>query len=646
MKPPRLQRANKLLCAALLGAVLQPARTTAQTIAVPSNPQSTPTAPTVDKGAAGSITGRVVAESGEPLAQVTVFLSSRNGSASSQRTATTDDEGSFVFADLPPGIYNVITSLPGYYSETAAQGEAAPAGLRPGDSATIKLTKGGIITGTVTDLNGTPIVALPVRAYHVRVLESDSTPAVLSLSPLGYQTQTDDRGIYRIFGLMPGIYVVATGGAGIGPFSPYEGDAPTFYPSSTRDTAAEVAVRAGQEASGIDIRYREERGQSLSGELQLPADLRDLSVGANIQLIHSASGAIMATAFASPRGVGRGFQLDGVADGDYELRATLTTPDGAARSSAPLRVSVRGADVTGLRLVLAPLSTLSGRLVVETPPTALRESELCRAAAPAPRLLAQEVLLTARLDEERAAAAPRRPGQFTRSTSWPDETGAFTLRNLEGGHYRLQIRPLDESLYVRSVQLPAPASTAAGNTPRIANAQPPARTGPTGVTTQTRATGSGGAGRYSVTLGAGQQVSGIVVRIAYGAALLSGRLTAPESFEQTERAAAAAPAGRARLYLIPAEAERADDPFSYAETSAAIDGSFVFRNIAPGRYLLAIRPSAAATQTPEGFSFGNTAGRAALRREAEAARLAFDLQPCQRLSGVALPFRPSAAIKE
>ena len=31
-------------------------------------------------------------------------------------------------------------------------------------------------------------------------------------------------------------------------------DAPTYYPSATRDTAAEVSLRGGEESSGIDIR--------------------------------------------------------------------------------------------------------------------------------------------------------------------------------------------------------------------------------------------------------------------------------------------------------------------------------------------------------------------------------------------------------
>jgi hypothetical protein len=655
MNPPRVKRVVRLFFAALLAAATQPVRAAAQTTAphaqgtTTPSAQSTTTSQARDRGITGSITGRLVGEGGEPLAQVTVFLSGRSAGAPTQRTATTDDEGNFVFADLQPGIYSVFALAPGYYSETAAQGEAASAGLRLGDSTTLRLTKGGVITGAVTDPNGGPIVALPVRAYRVRALEGEPAGAVSPYLPFGSQTQTDDRGIYRIFGLTPGVYVVAAGGAGAGPISPYEGDSPTFYPSSTADTAAEVTVRAGQEAVGVDISYRDERGQRVSGELQFPADLRDMNAGARIMLVHAATGSTVAASFASARDAERRFQLDGVADGDYELRAVLTTPDGVTRSSTPLPISVRGADMTGLRLVLAPLGSLSGTLVVETPPAPLRESELCRAAAPAPRLLAQEVLLTARRDDERAAGSPQRPGQFTRSTASPDETGAFTLRNLEAGRYRLQVRPLDESLYVRSVQLPAPAPTVEGNAPRTAGTTQTARAGATGAARTTGATGPGiAAGRGPVTLRTGQQVSGVVARVAYGAALLGGRLTAPENApENSERAEGAGASGsHARVYLVPAEAERTDDLLGYAETNTTSDGAFVFRNIPPGRYLLAVRAAAVATPTPERPPFWDAAGRAALRREAEAARFAFGLQPCQRLTGVALPFRPTAATQD
>jgi hypothetical protein len=576
--------------------------------------------------AGGAITGRVVGEGGEPLAQVPVFVSERRSGPRPGRTTVTDDEGNFAVRDLPPGLYTVGAAAPGYYVDPGPQADGFGSLLRPGDSVTIRLTKGGVITGTVTGPDGGPLVGLGVRAFRVRALEGEPAPA--GFNPLfGVAAQTDDRGVYRIYGLPPGVYVVATGGGGFGPFSPYGGDSPTFYPSGTRDTAAELPVRAGQETTGVDIRYREERGHRVTGAVEFPADLREANVGVGVSLTHAATGTLMASTFVNRMAGEPRFQLDGVSDGDYELRASVTTPDGVARASPPQKVSVRGADVTGLKLTLAPLATLSGTLFVE-PPAALLAQETCKGRRP--RLLPQEVFLLARREAGGAPNAAPRPDQFTRSSSAPDETGAFSLRNLEAGRYRLDVRPLDESLYVREVRLPAPpnATTTSGGATRAGAA---------------KSAGASQTSHDAVTLRAGQQLSGAVVRVAFGAASVAGRLTSPAAPEGS-----AQDAPRARVYLVPAEPERDADLLRYAETSTAADGSFAFRNVAPGRYLLVARAPAPAAHGPEAAQpFLDAGARAALRREAEAARFELDLQPCQSLTGLALnPAAPSAPQKD
>ena len=59
---------------------------------------------------------------------------------------------------------------------------------------------------------------------------------------------TDDRGIYRFYGLPTGLLMLA-GVSRNGNFSSaYRNDAPTYSPS-TRDTAAEIAVQAGEETT-------------------------------------------------------------------------------------------------------------------------------------------------------------------------------------------------------------------------------------------------------------------------------------------------------------------------------------------------------------------------------------------------------------
>lgn len=75
------------------------------------------------------------------------------------------------------------------------------------------------------------------------------------------RSRSDDRGVYRFWGLTPGTYVVFTYSNIAGHFGCSGAKFPTYYPSSTREKAAEVTVKSGLETSGIDIRYREDQGR-------------------------------------------------------------------------------------------------------------------------------------------------------------------------------------------------------------------------------------------------------------------------------------------------------------------------------------------------------------------------------------------------
>src|SRR5215475_9519966 len=69
------------------------------------------------------------------------------------------------------------------------------------------LIRGGVITGKITDANGQPLIEEPVS---IEPAEPVSRPGYWI--PLSWMAQqTDDRGIFRIFGVPPGRYRVAAG---------------------------------------------------------------------------------------------------------------------------------------------------------------------------------------------------------------------------------------------------------------------------------------------------------------------------------------------------------------------------------------------------------------------------------------------------
>lgn len=603
-EPPKTQAANEA----------------ASSAATPT-PKSTPAARTV-------LAGRVLGESGEPLPNVPVSLSRRTAGSirigSDNNTVAADEGGNFRFESLAPGLYEVYTTLPGFVPETDPLTGRPPGPYRPGDNVTVRLVKGGIVTGMVTDSQGQPLVALNVRAVRVRDLDGSTPPIPF---PASAEDRTDDRGVYRIYGLRPGLYVVYAGGYNNTPmpFFGGSGELATFYPSGTRDMAAEVPVRGGQEVGGLDIRLRDDPARRVTGTVESPTgSFGEFGVGINL---HYASTAIPAgTAFLNTNTPGdRSFYFDGVADGEYDLQATVYGPEGVTLASAPQRVSVRGADVTGLRLTLVPLASASGTVRFEPAAEAGRPApESCKTVRATQ--LPQETLVTA------SAAVPTRPSAgslFSRlavpQSATPDDAGAFIVRALDAGRFRLSVRLFDEALYVRSIQTPAPAP-----------ATPPRAAGAPRTTTTTTATVS----RDVFDVKAGQQFSGLSVRVAEGAAALSGSVVAAEP-------AAGAPSiplpsfSQLRIHLVPQERERAEETLHYYEAPVSGDGTFAFKNLAPGRYLVVARPFLveAGESGPRPAAF-DTDKRALLRREAESTSTTVELKPCQRTNDFVIRFPP------
>src|SRR5215813_2619311 len=149
------------------------------------------------------ITGRVVSDSGQPLAGASVFASISTG-PSNQRTAT-DSEGNFKLQGLDAGLYRLSASLPGYvFQSYQTDLNNVNAFYRPGESASLTLIKGGVIAGTITSIEGQPVVSVSVRAFRVRDGEGNKVPSATFSQP----RMSDDRGYFRIYGLLPGTYLV------------------------------------------------------------------------------------------------------------------------------------------------------------------------------------------------------------------------------------------------------------------------------------------------------------------------------------------------------------------------------------------------------------------------------------------------------
>src|SRR5262245_51637967 len=168
---------------------------------------------------ATSITGRVVNESGQPIpnAQVSVYGVGRQAV---RRSLVTDEAGKFVAEDLPRGSYVATAQAHGY---VLIREPRETVYSRPGDSVNLVLKKGAVITGRVTNSDGDPVVGVQVGATLVR--DTQGRPGG------NYGSRyTDDRGVYRIFGLPAGTFIVVAGSKTVGAayVGGYFDDAPTY----------------------------------------------------------------------------------------------------------------------------------------------------------------------------------------------------------------------------------------------------------------------------------------------------------------------------------------------------------------------------------------------------------------------------------
>ena len=562
----------------------------------------------------GAITGRIVSQSGEKISGAVVWAFPVGVIAQSRGTSV-DSNGDFKLEGLDAGVYSVSCSLPGFVPAPQPPPDDARRYHHTGDSVTMALIKGGVITGTVTTATNTPVVAAAVRAYRVRDANGQPDPGVSQPR----ERPTDDRGVYRFYGLPPGTYVVSVGGAGrfYGGINagPYDNDAPTYAPSATRDTAMEIVVGSGEEITA-DIQYRGEPGQAISGTLAGLTQTSSQIMGAlgtatgTVTLTDVRSRTLLMVAPSSAL-TNYSFAFYGVSDGEYEIVAQQYLQTRETLMSTPRRVIVRGADVTGINLSLTPLAAIAGRIVLESNPPAdcvkRRTTASQETVINARRLKPETKPVGETAKAEPTAEIPLAFANQAAADGVPNARGDFILRNLQTGSYRFDSQLPGAGWYLKSITLgpqTIPKKASDSNIPRD-----------------------------GIMLKSGERVSGLTVTIAEGAASFRGRVTVAEGQSLPPNL---------RVYLVPAEKESAADVLRFFETRPDTDGNFAMGNIAPGHYWMTARVADESESAPVKPIRQDSALRSQVAKEAEKTRNEIQLQPCQRIVDYELRYPPAA----
>ncbi len=222
---------------------------------------------TETKATDATVSGKVTIK-GKPAAGIIVGMRmSRPDELATTYKAKTDQEGVYRITKVVSGSYSVAPVSPTFVAADSVnnpQGQSVIINESENvDGINFDLVPGGVITGKVTDNEGRPLIEERVTVMPADESNQRRPPSISGM-------MTDDRGVYRIFGVPAGRYKVSVGDPRF-----YRGTgrrqitAQTFYPDVTDAAKAGiVSVEEGSESTKIDIAVGEApQGYSVAGRV-------------------------------------------------------------------------------------------------------------------------------------------------------------------------------------------------------------------------------------------------------------------------------------------------------------------------------------------------------------------------------------------
>ncbi len=328
--------------------------------------------PTAAKRPLGTVSGTVTIK-GKPAPGVTVGLRRNEGVPPSNDISArglTDQDGRYRITNVAAGTYDVVPAAHAFIigdlpnsprSKTILVNEGENV-----EGIDFALVRGGVITGRVTDAEARPVVQQQVSIYRADAWDQrgpNQQPQIFAMA----SGMTDDRGIYRAFGMIPGRYKVAVG-RGDDSFNPAQAPGRAtykrvFHPDTSDQARATVIdVTPGSEATGVDITLEKpvdtysisgrvvdgEKGQPVSGVRLMLERMGDrFQAFSNLGIVNAQGE----------------FTFDGVVPGKYTF--SLMTDPGNERLLESAPVEVIEGNVSGVVLRVTSGATVSGVIALE-----------------------------------------------------------------------------------------------------------------------------------------------------------------------------------------------------------------------------------------------------------------------------------------
>jgi protocatechuate 3,4-dioxygenase beta subunit len=323
----------------------------------------------------GSISGRV-SINGKPATDVVVVAQFQDRAPLQQppARAKTDSNGHYRISGLSAGQYQISVVAPALANVDASSpsfyGSSKPVVLSSAEEVEdidIKLVKGGVITGRVTDADDKPVVE---QRVNLQIVDHSGNIVRPVDSLVSYQmSNTDDRGIYRIFGLSPGRYRVSVGATenGISTTNSHAVYPLTYYGATNDPNRATIVdLQEGSEATNIDIRLGRAGNSFVATGRVIDTDSGQPIPGVRVIYGPARQGEQFYGGFVGlPTGPRGEFRVEGLEPGKYGLTLAAVFVDSGSFYSEPIFFNVTDGDVTNLELKATRGLTLSGVVVFE-----------------------------------------------------------------------------------------------------------------------------------------------------------------------------------------------------------------------------------------------------------------------------------------
>jgi carboxypeptidase family protein len=403
----------------------------------------TPSVPAIKASSADEtcvVSGMVIAKTDStPLKGATVQLWSDDDNEHTIAAKSAAD-GRFELRNVPAGKYRLGVSRNGYfeaqYGQTKPSEPGATFSLRSGQHMTdllFKLGRAGVISGRIFDQDGEPMAKVMVM-----VLRNIYKNGRQELGPVS-QSESNDLGEFRLYGLSPGRYYVSAQDAawnqvvgepefsGDSKAGGEKGYTKLYYPNALDPgKAAPLIVKEGEEIPSIDFLMKEIAVYRIRGRIVNLATKHGMR-NAQVQILRRNEGSewMDFNDNGSPKPDGA-FDIPQMAPGEYTVLAMLF--DEGKLYTALQDVDVVSADIDGLLLTVTAGITIPGKVNWDGKPSLMRD----------------EVWISLESEQAKFGIGSKRTN--------PDDNWQFTLKEVADGTYKVRLTGLSKDCYIKEVR--------------------------------------------------------------------------------------------------------------------------------------------------------------------------------------------------